>query len=281
MRSTWRGFLFLFLWFLEFRLSGSWVGDPLTWRAGWMRVLAAYFVLDVALLLTILLLLRLLDGRRFVALGLGFHSGWGKELLLGTALGAGLMTVFVGTMAGTRALRYLGGAANGEGTAAWTLELAVVLFLAAVAEELGFRGYGFQRLVDSVGPLWATLGFAAMFGAVHLANPSATAVSTANTALVGVLLAVAYLKTRGLWMPIGLHWAWNLFQGEVFSLPVSGISFPPTLLRPEVSGPAWLTGGRYGPEGSAAVTVLCAAAIVWLWRTPRISVSPEMQEVLE
>jgi hypothetical protein len=96
-----------------------------------------------------------------------------------------------------------------------------------------------------------------------------------------VLFSVAYLRTRALWLPLGLHWAWNFFQGEVFSLPVSGIRFAKPMLQVAAVGPAWFTGGDYGPEGGLAVTVVALAGIFWLARTRRLASSPAMREVLE
>ena len=161
------------------------------------------------------------------------------------------------------------------------LTMAVILLLAAAFEEMAFRGYGFQRMVDAVGPVVATAVFAGLFGAVHIRNPSVTALALVNTALSGVLLSVAYLKTRGLWLPIGLHWAWNFFMGPVFSLPVSGIRVGPMLLRGELTGAKWLTGGAYGPEGGVVLTAACALVIVGLARTRRVSPSPAMEEALK
>src|SRR2546430_16785770 len=110
---------------------------------------------------------------------------------------------------------------------------------------------------------------------------SATPLSTANTTLAGVLFSLAYLKTRGLWLPIGLHWAWNFTMGPILSLPVSGMRFGPTLLRSQLTGAKWLTGGAYGPEGGAVTTVVCVAAIFWLARTQRFAPSPAMEEALK
>jgi len=115
----------------------------------------------------------------------------------------------------------------------------------------------------------------------HLGNPGSTALGTANTVLAGILLAVAYLKTKGLWLPTGLHWAWNYFLGPIFALPVSGGKFEPSLLQVAVSGPQWLTGGNYGPEASIVLTIVCTVAIVGLWKAPWISPSPAMQDVLK
>jgi membrane protease YdiL (CAAX protease family) len=244
------------------------------------RLLVLYVLLDLMLLGLGWLCIQLLDQRGFATLGLWFYRGWAKEAGWGVLGGAALMTVIVSIMAAARALSYTG---RNEDVHRLTgvLSLGVFLILAAAFEEIAFRGYAFQRLVDAVGPLGAVAISAGLFGAAHFKNPSATPFSVANTVLAGVLFSTAYLKTRALWLPISLHWAWNFFQGLVFSLPVSGIDLQPTLFRTHLNGAAWLTGGAYGPEGGAAVTAVCVAAIIWLARTRRVAPSQDMAEVLQ
>jgi uncharacterized protein len=137
------------------------------------------------------------------------------------------------------------------------LACAVLFILAtgAMAEEIAFRGYPFQRLVDATGAA-AAIGFSsALFGAVHLRNPHASIFSLINTIAIGIVMAVAYLRTRALWLPWGLHFGWNLTLGLVFGLPVSGITQFAVVVRGVATGPGWLTGGQYGIEGGAAGTV--------------------------
>jgi hypothetical protein len=118
------------------------------------------------------------------------------------------------------------------------------------------------------------------FAAVHLKNPNAAAGFTfINTALAGVWLAVAYLRTRSLWFPLGVHWAWNWALGSLFGLPVSGISdlAPHPLLHGTNLGPAWLTGGSYGIEGGLACTVTLVVSTIFIWRTRLLRTTPEME----
>jgi hypothetical protein len=93
-----------------------------------------------------------------------------------------------------------------------------------------------------------------------------------------VWLAIAYLKTRNLWFPLGLHWAWNWTMGAVLGLPVSGIEAltPYPLLRATDLGPAWLTGGSYGIEGGAACTVALIISTIFIWRTRLFAPTEEM-----
>ncbi len=239
---------------------------------------AGYALTNAALLVASWFMLRVFDKRSFRALGLWFYPEWLKEFGLGAAVGAGLIVVVVGAMAAAGAVTYSGW--NAKFAAGGLLGLGVLLVSAALFEEIAFRGYGFQRLVDSVGPSVAIAIFAGLFGLAHTNNPAVTVLSSVNTVLAGVLLAVAYLKTRALWLPFGLHWGWNFFLGPISSVPVSGYDFGVRLFEVKVSGPQWLSGGEYGAEGSVILTVVCAAVTVWLWRTRLIGVSPAMQEAI-
>lgn len=147
------------------------------------------------------------------------------------------------------------------------IAVVIILISGALAEELMFRGYPFQRLEEGIGSVAATAVFCLLFGAVHLLNPGASAWGLLNTMLIGVVLAVAYLRTRALWLPWGIHFAWNTTLGLVFGLPVSGLRTFNVVLRSTARGPLWLTGGAYGIEASAsgAAVVLLGLLIVWRW----------------
>jgi uncharacterized protein len=139
------------------------------------------------------------------------------------------------------------------------LDLAI-LVIAALAEEIAFRGYPFQRLIEATNPTIATLGSSLLFALIHLGNPAATGASTLVTFLAGCFFSIAYLRTRALWVGWGFHFTWNAAMGVLFGLPISGItSFSPVIASNTV-GPLWLTGGDYGPEGS----LVCALVILVL-----------------
>jgi len=244
-------------------------------------VTLVYVMGNAGLLLLAWLFLHLFDRRSFRALGFWFYPGWGREVLAGAGIGLGLIVVGVLSAVALRATLFHGASEMHPAVLGGVFKIAVLLLFAAANEEFLFRGYAFQRLVDSVGAIWAVGITSVLFGVAHLFNPSPTPLSTANTALAGVLLSLAYLKTRALWLPTGLHWAWNFTMGPVLGLPVSGLNIKPTLLRAESTGPAWLTGGAYGPEGGIVMTVVCVAVVIWLARTRAVAPSPAMQEVLK
>jgi len=161
-------------------------------------------------------------------------------------------------------LRPGGSAALGQG--AW-------LFLAvAFREEILFRGYPFQRLVDALGP-WGTLLLTSLgFAAAHWGNPGMSGDTrvwaSVNIALAGLLLGLCYLKTGRLALPIGLHLGWNWAQGSLLGFPVSGHEVGGFLAPVLHDGPLWLTGGRFGLEASlpCALVAALAAAGLLLWK---------------
>jgi hypothetical protein len=92
------------------------------------------------------------------------------------------------------------------------------------------------------------------------------AFATLALIVIGVELGVAYLVTRWLWLPIGMHFAWNLIEGTLLGFPVSGMSRP-SLLSIAQGGPEFWTGGSFGPEGSPvaiALSLLDIAFLLWL-----------------
>jgi membrane protease YdiL (CAAX protease family) len=197
------------------------------------------------------------------------RRGAGRDAALGVAIGAG-MVGFAGLV-----VVLLGDLTLNVTLSAQTLLLALlqlwILATGAMAEEVMFRGYPFQRLTEAVGAIGATVLLSVMFAALHLSNPHAALWSWGflNTAAVGVVLAVAYLRTRSLWLPWGIHFAWNFALGVGLGLPVSGLTQFAVVVEGEASGPEWLTGGSYGLEASAtgfAAILLGLAAVVLLTR---------------
>jgi membrane protease YdiL (CAAX protease family) len=200
-------------------------------------------------------------------LGLPKRPTAGREWVLGVALGWGLVVLAVLPMAaaGTLHIEF------------WTQPRAFALFVlnlitlavAALTEEVAFRGYSFRRLIEAIGPVAATIVMSLLFGLGHLLNPGATWASTLVTILAGVLLSVAWLRTHGLWLGWGLHFAWNASMGILFGLPVSGITDFASIVQTRAFGRPWLTGGDYGPEGAGFTVIVLLIGIVVLVRVTR------------
>ncbi len=150
----------------------------------------------------------------------------------------------------------------------------LLLLFGALLEELSFRGYPFQKLTEALGAFWAVIALSALFGAVHLWNPDAQGFLSwgfFNTLAVGLLFALARIRTGSLWFSFGLHFGWNFFQGTIYGLPVSGIRDFITVVVGTAHGSKALTGGTYGPEASATCTMVLVIALplLWLMTSPR------------
>ena len=139
-------------------------------------------------------------------------------------------------------------------------------------EELLLRGYYLQTLAGGLNLFWGVIISSAVFGLLHLGNPNATWVSAAGIFFAGLFLAYGYIRTRQLWLPIGLHIGWNFFEGVVFGFPVSGLDMYP-LTRITVQGPELWTGGAFGPEAGLIVlpALLLGVLLIYLYTSRRIT----------
>ena len=224
-----------------------------------------------AITLSVYLARKFFDRRTFVSLGLKLDSHATRDIVFGILLAALLM-----------ALVYLIEWAAGWLTVksfAWEIQsiVQVIVGIAAIAltyvivgwsEELLSRGYWLQNISEGLNLFWGVLISSLLFALAHLGNPNWSLLAIVNIAAGGVFLAFAYLRTRQLWLPIGIHIGWNFFQGPVFGFPVSGTdSF--ILIRHTVNGPELLTGGAFGPEAGLIILpiiALGAALVYWYTR---------------
>ena len=229
-----------------------------------------FAALCAATLLPALLMIRWVDKSPVSCLGFASHERVGIEVLQGLVQGAFLVTLifFIGWGAGW--LRVSRSNLLGATAILRTGFYLTYFVLAAAFEELLWRGYAFQTLVQGTGKVLAVAISAALFGAAHLANPHANVFGTMNTVLAGVWLSAAYLRTRSLWLPTSLHAAWNFSLGFLYGFPVSGRICPETILQISPQGPAWITGGDYGPEAGALGAAVFLAATLYVALTYRI-----------
>ena len=186
------------------------------------------------------------------------RAGAGAELAGGAALGALMFATVVGML-------FVSGAFSVTGTNSWTVLFAPLaeMVLVACIEEIVFRGILFRITEQSQGTWWAMAISAVIFALAHAPNEHVTVLAIVCTVLAGVMFAAAYVASGRLWLPIGIHFAWNTMSDAVFSLPTSG--HPGRgLIQLQTGGPEWLSGGAYGVEGSAITLMLLAAVCVGL-----------------
>lgn len=228
------------------------------------RLVASAVSLGVAVLVSTALMMRLFEMRPFYHVGFFANRAGAVHLGVGVALGAGSSLLIVGVQ-WTFGWVEMERDPNPE---SWMATLSfglIVLVMGAVGEELLFRGYAFQYLIRAFGPWVSILSTSLLFGWAHTPNPSFTRVSMINTAMFGAVFGYAYWRTRDLWLPLGMHWAWN-FSLATIGANVSGIKMKLLGVSVVSTGPALWSGGDYGPEASLLATFALVAAAAFLWR---------------
>lgn len=237
------------------------------------------FGVTVVAVVVSLVLLTYVDKRSFASMGLTFHRRALSELGKGLAVGFGMLCLAVGIMW-----------ALGHHELTWPEEQtgyfltgflinALLFIVVGFNEEIIFRGYVFQSMIEGTNFWISTLFWSFLFGVAHMGNPNVSPFGIANIVLAGILLSLAYYQTRSLWMPIGIHITWNFTEGWVWGLPVSGTTVTQTLTKGLETGPDWWTGGTFGPEGGAACTLVCAIAcfVIWTYVRP----TEDMQRLVD
>ena len=226
-------------------------------RASYSSVLLVMIVLGFCALLLSLdrVLSPLLE-----ALGLPLGRETLHDAALGLSFGIGTVSLAVGVVVtvGQARFHYAGAHPAALALTFWSLAAA------AMVEEVTFRGYPMHRLMEGLGTPAAVAMTSCMFGLAHLRNPYGNWWGVVNTVEIGVLLALAYVRTRSLWLPWGIHFGWNAALGMGYGLVVSGYRDFSDAVVGNLQGPHWLTGGEYGIEASATVAVVNLVAIVVL-----------------
>lgn len=268
LRGGWRFLLFCAAFFAVYGALGSVTGDP--YRIPFL--FAATFVGWACGFL--------FEGLPVRALGWTPHRGWLRDLLLGALFGVAaiILLVLLGILFGGYRFAFTPPALSAS-TLVLAARGAAVWLIPAAAEEALFRGYPLQTTMRAW-PFWVSaILLSLLFASIHLLNPNFIPFAFVNTALAGLWLSVAYWRTRSLWLPLALHWAWNWAMGSLFGLPVSGITryAETALFRPAETTRDWLTGGAYGPEGGAACTVVILLSTIFLWRTHLLRPDPELK----
>ena len=237
--------------------------------------------------LSILLVRRLLDKRSFVSLGTRIDRWSLLDLLIGVGITFLMMALIFGIQWAAGWIRFDSFAWQDQPLAGVILETLVALLtlvLVGWSEELLSRGYQLQTLESGLNTFWAVLFSSAIFSFLHLTNPNVDSIAfvASGLFLAGIFLAFGYLRTRQLWLPIGLHIGWNFFQGVVFGFPISGLDYF-HLARLQVSGPQIWTGGAFGPEAGLVLIpgMLIGFILVALYTRNRLVVPPSRAALLK
>lgn len=201
------------------------------------------------------------------AQGLPRRPGWTGEIGLGLAIGwaAALICVIAMAIGGGIAIA-LSFSLSSWG---WLIADAAYFALLTLAEEIFYRGYPFQRFARAIGGAGAVVGFAALYAFLQALQIGSTRASIAVSFLLGVVLSIAYLRTRALWVSWGLNFGWKASRALIFGLTVSGNSSHSPVVQGDAMGSFWLTGGGFGLDGSWFAFFVLLAALPVVYRATR------------
>ena len=285
LRSGWRALVF----FIPFALiSFALIGLtfvvlaqlPLAERDGApLRIVIPFAISTVVALLLGWVCGKYFEHVPYRSLGASTTTGWLRHLLLGLVTGGIAICLAVIAAAASGGLQLsLNKLSSGTDIGSTLLGTLLIFAVGAASEETLFRGYLLQTFLRSGHLNFAVALTAFLFASAHGGNPGVNGLAWFNTLIAGIWFAVAYLKTRDLWFPMGIHLAWNWLQGPVFGINVSGISgfAADPLFRVNDVGPDWLTGGEYGIEGGLACTVALIASIAMIHFLPALRADTEL-----
>ena len=227
----------------------------------------------LTILLSILLVRRYIDKQSFVSLGLQMD----KKTVLDILTGIGITFIMMGLiffsewrLGWISIVSFAWNVEPIQNVIALVVLFFLVFILVAWNEELMSRGYHLQTIASGLNLFWGLVISSVLFGALHLANPNATWVGAVGIFFAGLFLGYAYIRTKNLWLSMGLHLGWNFFEGVVFGFPVSGLDIY-HITHLHISGPMLWTGGNFGPEAGLIIlpTIALGAGLVYLYTRPK------------
>lgn len=269
--SIWKAVVFLFLMIeVAPRITGILILPFFKVLGGTSTVFAllCFEAGNFGILLGACVLLSRLEGRTFGDYGLPRGTALGQNFWLGWLLGLTEISVLIGLITGLGGFTFGTFALRGTAIASWGLFHLVLFLFVGLYEEFLFRGYAQFTLGSGIGFWPAAILLSAVFGYMHRGNPGENWVGITSVLLIGLLFAFTLRRTGNLWYAVGLHAGFDWGETYLFSVPNSGALEPGHLSNAVLHGPAWLTGGTVGPEGSVFCFVtmgLQFLLVMWLF----------------
>ena len=212
-----------------------------------------------ALVLATLIMARI-ERRSLSGYALGL-KGMIARFSQGLLAGATFLSILIGLLWLTGAIRFGATAPANAATALWGLKWAGCFLLVAAVEEIAMRAYVLQTLARGLGFRWAAMISSAVFMLLHLPNGGESVMGLLQVFLIGLVFSFSVWRTGALWWALGYHAAWDWAQSFLFGVADSGLMTPGALMSAHPAGPAWLSGGATGPEGSALMFAIVAASV--------------------
>jgi hypothetical protein len=260
LRAIWSFCLFLLL-VLSLLYGGNFVARQFLQGAGPATL---FFVREIRIFLSFFLatwIMGWIEGRTIAEYGLPWRSMFGGRFWMGVLLGFVSLTCLLLAMRLAGVFHFGVFALRGADIGKWALLYVLVFVLVALTEEFSARGYALYTLTRMAGFWPAAILTAIVFGFSHVGNSGEDWIGLFNVGLFGLLACLLLRRTGDLWMPIGLHMAWDWGETFFYGVANSGRTYPGQLMNSSPSGQAWLSGGSVGPEGS----VLCILLMILCW----------------
>lgn len=282
LKAGWRILLFIVIFYLFSALV--FLVRPLLGDISKSEYVKNYGLIIVAILalaasLAVFISRKYLDKKSFISLGLQWNIGAVKDLIFGFVLSGAMAGLFFTALLIFGLLEFTGiNFQLSSSTEPFNFiqfmsmmtmgSLSLMLLetiLVGYWEELAFRGYLFQNLIEGLGLTTAVILSCILYGIIHCMNPNATLLSSTIIVAFGFLRIYGYLGTKLLWLSMGMHIGWNFFQGPIFGFAASGHKSATLLQHDFLSEKQFLTGGDFGPEGSVLIIPVLLLAL-WLMR---------------
>ena len=198
-----------------------------------------------------------LERRSFLSYGFGDRLA-GSRFLWGALWGFAALTVFLLGLRITHHYYFGTPGIHGEEIVRFGLVYLVLFLGVAFFEESLTRGYALFKLSDAIGFWPAVILLSILFGSGHISNKGESTFGVVAAGLFGVVIAYSILRSGSLWWAIGFHFMWDYSESFIYGVPDSGFIAPGHFLNPSFVGPAWITGGTVGPEGSYFILLVLA-----------------------
>jgi membrane protease YdiL (CAAX protease family) len=264
--------LFIFLFALAIGIPFLIPVEPIQYIGQSLMALGLFYVM-----------FRFVDQRSWSEAGLNINKTWVMECIAGIVIAAFVMGLIFFALWQTNGLEITGFGWERNGTEYWLVPLSLFLLqMMSVGfyEEVMARGYLIPNITEgftsgNINPQKATviaiILSSSIFGVLHASNPNASLTAVVNIIFAGVMLAVPFVITGRLALPIGLHFSWNFFQGGIFGFRVSGMEFRSSVIQIQQGGPDWWTGGAFGPEagliGILGILLIMGLSVLYLKKT--------------
>lgn len=263
LRNGWR----ILIFFIIFAFSITLINAVFAILHIPQEILISEFLFLICVLIATFIMMHFFEGKNLSEVGLKISEKTKYEITFGLIIGFVMITLVVipNAIAGYYTYNFTPNQIYPQ-----IFEALLFFVLVALAEEILFRGYPFQRLIEATNPAIATVVFSLLFASAHIFNPNVNLISLANIFLAGLWLSSAYIKANSLWLPISLHFSWNFFQGYLYSLPVSGSTLIEPVFDVQINSENLISGGDFGPEGSILTSFVLIASTIFILKNKRL-----------